>query len=44
MFRSLAQHDPHRVISLWRTFHWTVLVTLVIVLIGVLCIGVQVAE
>lgn len=47
MFHSLAHHarqDAHQVVAAWRTIHWTFLVTLVILLIGVLCVGVRVAE
>lgn len=47
MFHSLADHakqDAHHVVALWRTIHWTVLVTLVILLIGLLCVGVRVAQ
>lgn len=47
MFHSLAHHakqDAHHVASVWRTIHWTVLIALVILLLGVLCIGVRVAQ
>jgi len=47
MFRSLAHHarqDAHQVVSVWRTFHWTILLTLVLLLIGLLLIGVRVVE
>jgi hypothetical protein len=47
MFHSLAhqaRQDAHHVAALWRTIHWTVLITLVILLIGLLCVGVRVAH
>ena len=44
MLYSLGHHakqDAQKVVSVWRTLHWMLLVT---VLIGVLFVGVQVAQ
>jgi hypothetical protein len=41
---SHARQDAHHVAALWRTIHWTVLIALVILLIGLLCVGVRVAQ
>ena len=47
MFRGLAHHarqDAQQLVLLWRTIHWTLLATLVILLIGMFLVGVQVVE
>jgi uncharacterized membrane protein len=39
-----AQRDEHQVTTVWRILHWSIIVILVTLLVGVLCLGVQVVQ
>jgi hypothetical protein len=39
-----AQGDEHQVTKVWRILHWSIIVILVTLLVGVLCLGVRVVQ
>ena len=39
-----AQRDEHQVTAVWRILHWSIVVILVTLLLGVLCLGVRVVQ
>ena len=39
-----AQRDEHQVTAAWRILHWSIVVILVTLLLGVLCLGVRVVQ